>query len=306
MKTNSGLVAYAKAQLGKPYWYGTYGQEATSILYASKKNQYPSYYTANDFNTQFGKKVHDCIGLIKGYLWSDNENAQPKYNAEQDKSASGMYKISTEKGTMDSFPAYNGTLVYMGSSVDKIYHVGVYVDGYVIEAQGHSTGVVKTIFSKTRWQYWSQCPFIECDTKNAPLPAIGTVTVAQNVKAIQSWLNEDYETLGVNLVVDGVYGKETKKALIKAWQYTVGGLEVDGIYGPISANKAAKNVICKGSEGRLVMIWQAFLVCKGYNPNGIDGEFGNGCKVSTRLYQENNGLDPDGCVGRNTWSQAFA
>ena len=26
IKTNYGLVAYAKAQLGLPYWYGTFGQ----------------------------------------------------------------------------------------------------------------------------------------------------------------------------------------------------------------------------------------------------------------------------------------
>ena len=32
MKTNSGLVAYAKEQVGLPYWWGTFGQTATSSL----------------------------------------------------------------------------------------------------------------------------------------------------------------------------------------------------------------------------------------------------------------------------------
>ena len=43
MKTNKGLVEYANAQLGKPYWYGTFGQNADAELYAAKKKQYPRY-----------------------------------------------------------------------------------------------------------------------------------------------------------------------------------------------------------------------------------------------------------------------
>ncbi len=35
-KTNTGLVKYAKAQLGLPYWYGTYGNTATEALYKAK------------------------------------------------------------------------------------------------------------------------------------------------------------------------------------------------------------------------------------------------------------------------------
>ena len=44
MKTNKGLVEYAKAQLGKPYWYGTFGQAATKSLYNQKRKQYLSNY----------------------------------------------------------------------------------------------------------------------------------------------------------------------------------------------------------------------------------------------------------------------
>ena len=43
-KTNYGLVEYAKAQLGKPYWYGTFGQTASEALYTAKKKQWPVYY----------------------------------------------------------------------------------------------------------------------------------------------------------------------------------------------------------------------------------------------------------------------
>lgn len=37
-KTNTGLVSYAKAQLGKPYWFGCFGQESSKSFMMSKKN----------------------------------------------------------------------------------------------------------------------------------------------------------------------------------------------------------------------------------------------------------------------------
>lgn len=167
MKNNAGLVLYAKAQVGLPYWYGTFGQTASPTLLNSKRKQYPSYYKSTDFNTQYNKRVHDCVGLIKGYLWSDTTTSKPKYNASQDVSAAGMYKNSTTKGDMSTFPAINGTLVYKKSG-NRISHVGIYcVDGYVYEAKGHKFGVVKTPYKKTDWVLWSLCPYIEyCDYVN--------------------------------------------------------------------------------------------------------------------------------------------
>ena len=167
MKNNAGLVLYAKAQVGLPYWYGTFGQTASPTLLNSKRKQYPSYYKSTDFNTQYNKRVHDCVGLIKGYLWSDTTTSTPKYNASQDVSAAGMYKNSTTKGDMSTFPAINGTLVYKKSG-NRISHVGIYcVDGYVYEAKGHKFGVVKTPYKQTDWVLWSLCPYIEyCDYVN--------------------------------------------------------------------------------------------------------------------------------------------
>ena len=167
MKNNAGLVLYAKAQVGLPYWYGTFGQTASPTLLNSKRKQYPSYYKSTDFNTQYNKRVHDCVGLIKGYLWSDTPTSTPKYDASQDVSAYGMYSKSIQKGDMSTFPAINGTLVYKKSG-NRISHVGIYcVDGYVYEAKGHKYGVVKTPYKQTDWVLWSLCPYIEyCDYVN--------------------------------------------------------------------------------------------------------------------------------------------
>ena len=173
-KTNSGLVKYAIAQLGLPYWYGTFGQTATASLYTSKQRQYPSYYKSwSDFPTQYGQRVHDCVGLVKGYMWSTSSTATPKYNIVQDKSASGMYSASSLKGAISGFPAHPGQLVYKSSKKDdpkKIHHVGVYIgSGYVVEAKGHEYGVVKTKFDGAGWTHWSQCPYITDDSSEAKI-----------------------------------------------------------------------------------------------------------------------------------------
>ena len=158
-KTNAGLLEYSIQQVGLPYWYGTFGQISSKSLYEQKKKQYPNYYTATDFASQYGKRVHDCVGLIKGYIWTNN--GKLTYNASQDKSASGMYLASNVKGSINSFPKKLGQLVYKGSSPSGITHVGVYDgNGYVYEAKGHAYGVVKTKFDSS-WTYWSQCPYCE-------------------------------------------------------------------------------------------------------------------------------------------------
>ncbi len=163
-KTSADLVAYAKAQLGNPYWYGTFGNTATQSLLNSKKKQYPSHYTAarmDKYKMQLGARVHDCVGLIKGYLWSSSATASPKYNASQDVSANGMLKKCKEKGDISTLPEIPGILVF------KNGHVGVYIgNGRVIEAKGFNYGVVETNLKDRKWTSWGKCPWITYPSNN--------------------------------------------------------------------------------------------------------------------------------------------
>lgn len=157
-KTAKGLVEYCKAQLGKPYWWGTFGQAASASLYAAKKQQYPGYYQWADFEKQYGQRVHDCVGLIKGYRWSDTPESAPKYVGSQDVAVGGLYKQCREYGSMGTMPDVPGVCVFMAD----MGHVGVYIGGgEVIEAMGHAYGVVKTKLAGRGWSKWGMPSWID-------------------------------------------------------------------------------------------------------------------------------------------------
>lgn len=167
-KTAQGLADYARAQIGRPYWYGCCGQTAGAALYTQKKAQYPDFYTAGDFAAQYGQKVHDCVGLIKGYLWcADAQDGAPAYNASQDVNVAGMYFSCTEKGGISTMPDIPGVCLFM----ENLGHAGVYLGaGEVAEATGHAYGVVRSALSSRGWAYWGKPKWIDY-TAAAPAAA---------------------------------------------------------------------------------------------------------------------------------------
>lgn len=122
---------------------------------------------------------------------------------------------------------------------------------------------------------------------------------------IQKTLNNRY---GLNIAEDNIYGNETKQALIKALQIELNnqfgkGLSVDGIFG--NRTKQSCEEIAKGAEGNITWIIQAILSIKGYNTNGIDGIFGSGTENAVCNFQQDNNLEVDGIVGKNTFEKLF-
>lgn len=169
-KTARGLISYAKAQIGKPYWYGTFGQIATASLYQYNKGRLPSYYTAKDFVSQYGQRVHDCAGLIKGYLWSDSPTSVPKYlsGGYPDISADAMRQSCTETGDISTLPEIPGVLLFYPG------HVGIYIgNGQAIEARGHAYGVQLTQVKSRSWKTWGKFKYLEYDTEDNSMEYIG-------------------------------------------------------------------------------------------------------------------------------------
>ena len=248
MKTGQGLAEYAIAQLGRPYWWGCFGQRADGALYAQKKKQYPAYYTASDFSSQYGQKVHDCVGLIKGYLWCDCPDGSPKYVGAQDVAVEGLYRKCSRKGSITSLPETPGVCVFMAN----MGHVGVYIgNGEVVEAMGHAYGVVKTKLAGRGWAYWGMPEWIEYGVEEPSQSAAPTATTRKEDFTLgfrilrQGSVGEDVKALQLMLKVrgyqcgyygsngdgaDGEFGAATKKQLISYQR--VNGLEPDGEAGP--------------------------------------------------------------------------
>lgn len=163
-KTNLSLVSHAIARIGTGYVYGTYGHVLTESLLTAKRKQYPlkvtpylSFIRAN----WLGKPVQDCVGLIKGHYWAnDDGRIVYKLDGLPDVSANGLYNTAKEKGPIATLPEIKGLIVW------KRGHVGVYIgNGEVIEAHGTKSGVIRTRLTKTvndtGWKEWFKCPFID-------------------------------------------------------------------------------------------------------------------------------------------------
>lgn len=200
-KTNSNLVEYVKAKVGCYYWFGTFGQLSSQKgLLEAKRNQYPKYYTASDFQKQVNnpKQVFDCSGLIKAFLWTSSiDDVHPKYDAKTDYGATAFYNHCTKKGRIASFDHVAGRLVFKGKD-SKMSHVGVYVgNGKIVEAKGHASGVIMSDLD-ANWTHWGQCNLIAEDTAPSPQP---TPTPAPTPAPTPSTQNYKVKTNGSTLAL---------------------------------------------------------------------------------------------------------
>lgn len=161
-KTNKELVEYCKKQLGLPYWYGTHGQIATKNLYERLKTQpwtkkQITSFPEQSYKNQFGLRVHDCSGLVKGLFFTNKKTKKYDSRLYSTEIDSGInIKNCSVFGNIDTLPEIPGIILFQPG------HIGVYVGkGKVIEARGHAYGVVETDVDKRGWQQWGKLNFLE-------------------------------------------------------------------------------------------------------------------------------------------------
>lgn len=262
-KTGAGLALYAIRQLGRPYWWGTYGQLASQALLNAKRQQYPDSYRGSQYPSQFGQKVHDCVGLIKGYLWCDDPDGLPRYEASQDVAVAGLWAQCSLRGELESIPEIPGVCVFNAS----LGHVGVYIGkGEVVEAMGQDYGVVKTRLHARNWTRWGMPRWISYDGKQEIQEDRGNDLVIEDEPNLELPKWQTMQT-DLPLLKPGACGAPVKNAqrLLIGHGYCCGGQIVNGREEP-------------------------------------DGDFGGKTEEAVRAFQERFGLAVDGEIGCQTWA----
>lgn len=227
--TGKELAIYAKSKIGTPYFYGSKMDELTEYKMQWLHSHYPNVVTESYMNKarrkgQVGKINVDCSGLISAYtkklLGSSQLYAQ----------AYARMPISEWKKFAD------GVVLW------KKGHVGVYIgDGLVSEARGIDHGTIVSKIQSIKWQYGLTFSWMDYEYSNPVSSDIITykkpnpyAEPATNIKKGMKgdgvkWVQYELVESGYDLVIDGIFGNKTLKAL-KAFQASC-KIEVDGICG---------------------------------------------------------------------------
>lgn len=161
-KNNLDLVKWAEFAYENKWGYvwGSHGQVLTEKELIRLKGVFGSHVTDKEAYIRshwLGRRTSDCVGLIKGYGWYDEESGTIKYGTNEmaDVTADGMFSAATEKGTISTMPDIPGLAVWHQG------HIGVYIgNGYVIHAANTYDGVIKTPITSSGWTHWLKVPYI--------------------------------------------------------------------------------------------------------------------------------------------------
>ena len=269
--TNEHFAAFCEKMVGQPYWFGCCLYKATNSLLTRKTNQYPSSYVSSrtarykqDIINQ--KIVADCIGGLKGYMWTGggvgvleaigtDSTFTSKYgsNGCPDKGANSMFTYAKNKG-MD-WGAIGTLPEIVGLALTKSGHVGYYVgNGYAVEWKGFSYGCVKTKVAGRGWTHWYKLPFIQYGDVAVSVSDSTTATTEDTAQS------------------DSSFGTRTLR-------YTKG------------------KTMLRGDD---VLAVQARLIELGFDPGKADGVYGPMTVATVTAFQAAKGLETDGAVGSIT------
>lgn len=125
-----------------------------------------------------------------------------------------------------------------------------------------------------------------------------------SIRQVQALIKSKYN---FNLYVDGKFGPETKKMLIKALQTELNKqynahLEVDGIFGAKTKSKCPNVKV--GAKGNITLLINSKLICLGYIVPMSD-IYSSQTKNAIMQFQKSHGLLADGICGKNTFEKLF-
>lgn len=294
MHTNLELVAFAKKALAENWGYclGSFGNILTPVFLNAKLKQ---DYGVGAYNSKhqaylkrfINKRVTDCYGLVKGFVWWNNGNV--RYIASQDRNQEGAYNAAREKGPISNIPEIPGLVLWMRG------HAGVYIgNGEFIECVGAPVGMRKgriangRVVSGSRFTHWFKDTYITYVGATAT-PGPKNYLESGDRGAAVTTLQNDLNKMGYRLVVDGSFGPATMRA-VRDFQ-SKNGLIVDGVAG-ISTRKALADMIKRISNNKIKLnIRGKAVLVPGELINGTNYVKIDGRNVTVRILAEVLGLN---------------
>lgn len=307
MAQNTDFAKVALAQVGKGpstfrKWY--YGNEAKGTAWCAVAVSYDA--------AQVDGLLNKIIPQTDGAGCFAREGVAKKWGKWYE--GGSIPKV----GDIISF-CWNGLGCYPGQDAYFSDHVGIVVEVkgnnvYVVEGNTGGTNDTSTTKKKCyainnvyiNGYYRPNWKTVSSEGSNGQKPSY-TVTGKAAIKAVQTWCNKEY---GTNCNPDGIYGSQTKSALVGCLQCYLNKkygarLVVDGIWGP--ATKSAIRVLRKGcTKTDYVYILQGALICHGYDTGGFDGEFGTKTLTAVKSFQKAKKLVVDGEAGKETFSKLLS
>ena len=244
----SKIIDFALAQVGAAYVYGATGKPCTPALRRAQMGQYPDFapqitrYCPVLSGTQStcagckynGRLAFDCAQLTR-------RAAEAAGLSLPSGAKSQFFKGDWEAGgPIHELPLDHVAYLYRRSG-NEVPHTGVYTgDGYVVDARGHASGVVRSLLHSYKWTDYKILR--KQGATNIKVPdnkeVVTVDRILQVIKGEPLMRGKDVLDLqaalvhrGYNLGIkgpDGVYGWDTEAA-VRAWQRAE-GLPVTGIW----------------------------------------------------------------------------
>lgn len=264
-KASNGSLDLAAANAGTANWTKYARDLAAAGYYNGDKNGYEWCDVFVDwcFYKAFGKTEGQLTEYQSGPL-----GAAVPYSAGYYK-ARGRYDQTPRAGDQVFFQE-NGALVHTGIVVEV-------TPTQIVTVEGNKSDQVTRQTRSRSGGYIAGYGHPDYDgSAPAAPPASVTAPAADPVRTWQTWLG---------VTADGAYGAATRTAAIaKALRG----------YG-------ASHSLASGATGDMVKVLQGRLYSLGYDPKGLDGQYGPGMAAAVKAFQAKTpGLAADGVIGEST------
>lgn len=149
-----------------------------------------------------GKHVSDCSGLFVWAFLFDKVGIAHGSNSIWNKYLSSRGTLTKGKRS-DGQTLKPGTAVFRCKDGVDYYHIGLYIgNGYVIEAQGTQTGVVKAK-TLSKWTHWGELKDVIYESGEQPMGEYENAVVTASSVNFRAAPSKSAERIGPRIIKNG-------------------------------------------------------------------------------------------------------